>query len=346
MARRIAEAGFPVTLWARRPASLEPFADLGVKVASSPAELAAVSDLVCVCVVSDADVEEVLTRPDGALAGLGSGGVVAVHSTVHPDTCRRLAVLAGAQGGALVDAPVSGGGPAAAAGRLLVMAGGDPAVVEHCRPVFAAYGDPVVYLGPVGSGQVTKLLNNLLFTAHLATASSVLELGRSLEVDAGRLAEVIGHGSGASFALARIADAGGTLDRIGAYAGPLLQKDVRLVAELAGAAGASPGAVLAAADAALEVMGHTRLGAAGISPVTDGVDLHSALVLVDAVNDPVGPAPRGVVAVEGLFKRLADAVRVRGQRPVDRLHGRGSDAERQVLVQVAPGLPGEDHGVW
>jgi 3-hydroxyisobutyrate dehydrogenase-like beta-hydroxyacid dehydrogenase len=258
IARRIVEAGFPVTLWARRATALEPFADTGAKVASSPAELASVSDVVCVCVVGDADVEEVLTRPDGVLAGLGSGGVVVVHSTVHPDTCRRLAVSVGAQGGALVDAPVSGGGPAAAAGRLLVMAGGDPGVVEYCRPVFAAYGDPVVYLGPVGSGQVTKLLNNLLFTAHLATAVSVLELGRSLDVDPGRLAEVISHGSGESFALARIADAGGTLDRIAAYAGPLLRKDVRLVAGIAEAAGAVPGAVLTAADAALGLMNHGR----------------------------------------------------------------------------------------
>lgn len=258
MARRIIEAGFPVTLWARRPASLSPFEALPAKVAASPAELAAVSDLVCLCVVGDADVEEVLTGPDGVLAGLGSGGVVVVHSTVHPDTCRRLAREVAARGGALVDAPVSGGGPAAAAGRLLVMAGGDPGVVSFCRPVFASYGDPVVYLGAVGSGQVTKLLNNLLFTAHLATAASVLALGRSLDVDAGRLAEVIGHGSGASFALARIADAGGTLDRIGGYAGPLLQKDVRLVAGIAETAGASPGAVLAAADAALELMGHPR----------------------------------------------------------------------------------------
>jgi 3-hydroxyisobutyrate dehydrogenase len=258
MARRIAEAGFGVTLWARRPASLEPFADLGVKVAASPADLAAASDLVCVCVVGDADVEEVLTGADGVLAGLGPGGVVAVHSTVHPDTCRRLAAVAASRGGALVDAPVSGGGPAAAAGRLLVMAGGDADVVEYCRPVFAAYGSPVVYLGPVGAGQVTKLLNNLLFTAHMATAASVLSLGRALGVDGGRLAEVISHGSGESFALARIADAGGTLERIAAYAGPLLQKDVRLVAELAGAARAEPGAVLAAADAALELMNHGR----------------------------------------------------------------------------------------
>jgi hypothetical protein len=79
--------------------------------------------------------------------------------------------------------------------------------------------------------------------------------------------------------------------------------------------------------------------------VPDGVDLHSALVLVDAVDDPIGPAPRGVVAVERFIKWLADTVRTCSERPVDRLHGSVSDVEGQVLVQVAPGLPGEDDRV-
>jgi len=254
MARRIIEAGYPVTLWARRPASLEPFAGTAADAAASPAELAAASDLVCVCVVSDADVEEVVAGERGVLAGLGEAGVIAVHSTVHPGTCRRLAGQAGARGVRLIDAPVSGGGPAAAEGRLLVMAGGEPGAVEFCRPVFATYADPVLHLGPVGSGQLAKLLNNVLFTAHLATAASVLALGQALDVDPDRLAEVISHGSGSSFALARIADAGGTLDRIASYAGPLLEKDVRLMADIADGAGAKAGAVMTAADAALALM--------------------------------------------------------------------------------------------
>jgi 3-hydroxyisobutyrate dehydrogenase len=258
MARRIIDAGYPVTLWARRPASLEPFAGTAADVAASPAELAAASDLVCVCVVSDADVEEVVAGERGVLAGLRAGGVIAVHSTVHPDTCRRLAAQATTQGIALIDATVSGGGRAAAEGRLLLMAGGEPDTVELCRPVFATYADPVVHLGPLGAGQVTKLLNNVLFTANLATAVSVLALGQALAVDPLRLAEVISHGSGTSFALGRIASAGGTLDRIASHAGPLLQKDARLVADLAGTANAPTGVVLAAADAALARMNHPR----------------------------------------------------------------------------------------
>jgi 3-hydroxyisobutyrate dehydrogenase-like beta-hydroxyacid dehydrogenase len=258
MARRITEAGYPVTLWARRPASLEPFADTAADAAVSPAELAAASDLVCVCVVSDADVEEVVAGERGVLAGIAADGVIAVHSTVHPGTCRRLAGQAEARGVRLIDAPVSGGGPAAAEGRLLVMAGGEPGAVEFCRPVFATYADPVLHLGPVGSGQLAKLLNNVLFTAHLATAASVLALGQALDVDPCRLAEVISHGSGSSFALARIADAGGTLDRIASYAGPLLEKDVRLMADIADAAAAKAGAAMAAADAALALMNQPR----------------------------------------------------------------------------------------
>jgi 3-hydroxyisobutyrate dehydrogenase-like beta-hydroxyacid dehydrogenase len=258
MARRIIDAGFPVTLWARRPATLEPFAETATKTAGSPAELAAASDLVCVCVVADADVEQVLAGPDGVLDGIAAGGVIAVHSTVHPDTCRRLAEQAAARGAVLIDAPVSGGGPAAAAGRLLVMAGGDADTVEFCRPVFAAYADPVVHLGPVGTGQVTKLLNNVLFTAHLGAAASLLTLGQSLGVDPRHLAEVVSHGSGNSFALQRVASAGGTLERIAAHAGSLLQKDVRLVAGLAAAADAPGGTVLAAADDALALMNVTR----------------------------------------------------------------------------------------
>ena len=260
MARRIVEAGHPVTLWARRAASVEPFADTPAKIAGSPAELAAACDLVCVCVVDDAGVEGVLAGDGGVLSGIGDGAVIAVHSTVHPDTCRRLAEQAAGRGAALVDAPVSGGGPAAAEGRLLVMAGGEAEAVERCRPVFASYADPVVHLGGVGAGQITKLLNNLLFTANLATAVSTLGLGEALGVAPERLGEVVAHGSAASFALERVLSGGGTLDRIAAHAGPLLRKDVELVAGLAEAAGARPGSVLDAADTTLEIMAHPRAG--------------------------------------------------------------------------------------
>ncbi|MCW2936952.1 MAG: 6-phosphogluconate dehydrogenase [Actinomycetia bacterium] len=259
MARRIVDGGFPLTLWARRPDTLVPFADTAAKTASTPAELAANSDVIGLCVRDDSDIEQIVSGEDGVLAGIAPGAIIAVHSTVHPDTVRVLADRAAKKGAFVVDAPVSGGQPAASVGRLLVMVGGAEEHVERARPVFATYGDPVVHLGPLGAGQVTKLLNNTLFTAHLAVGASLLKLGRDLSVDPAGLATVIRHGSGESFALARVADAGGTLDRIAGHAGPLLAKDVRLTVAVAEAAGVAVDVpVVAAADAALALMNVTR----------------------------------------------------------------------------------------
>jgi 3-hydroxyisobutyrate dehydrogenase len=262
MARAIVDGGYETTLWARRPASLEPYADTAAKIAGSPAELGATSDLVCLCVVGDADVEEVLDGDSGVLAGMTdggiSGGIIAIHSTVHPANCRRLAEKAAVKGVSLIDAPVSGGAPAVAEKRLLVMVGGDPEVVDRCRPVFETYANPVVRLGGLGSGQVAKLLNNLMFTANLANAKTTLELGEALGVSATSLASVLTRGSANSSALNSIATTGGSLDVISQIAGALLQKDVRLVVDIADKGGASPGAVLDAADAALVLLGHPR----------------------------------------------------------------------------------------
>ncbi|MFE5476164.1 NAD(P)-dependent oxidoreductase [Nocardia sp. NPDC056541] len=256
MAQRIVAAGYRTTLWARRPATLEQFAETAAEIAPTPRALAQASDLVCLCVGNDADIREVLTGEDGVLGGLAPGAIVAVHSTVHPDTCRELAEIAAAQGVTLIDAAVSGGAPAVAQGRLLVMAGGPVEAVEKCRPVFGTYADPVVHLGDTGAGQVTKLLNNLLFTANLATAASTLALGRDLGVDQAKLGEVIAHGSANSFALGRIL--AGTLARIGEHAGHTLRKDVGLLAELATGADAETGVALTAADETLSLIGHPR----------------------------------------------------------------------------------------
>jgi 3-hydroxyisobutyrate dehydrogenase len=258
MARRIVEGGYETTLWARREASLDPYANTAAKTAGSPAELAAASDLVCVCVVGDDDVRQVLDGDTGVLAGLASGGIIAIHSTVHPDTCREVAGKAAAQGVSVIDAPVSGGGPAVEEGKLLVMVGGEEDVVERCRPVFATYADPIVHLGPLGGGQVAKILNNLLFTANLGSAMSTLELGESLGIPRDRLCEVVTRGSANSKALGSIAVFGGSLEGLAPIAGGLLQKDVRHAANLAANASAPEGAVFTAADTALNLMDHPR----------------------------------------------------------------------------------------
>ncbi|WP_319456087.1 MULTISPECIES: NAD(P)-dependent oxidoreductase [unclassified Mycobacterium] len=258
MARRIVEGGYDLTLWARRPASVEPYADTAAKVAATPAELGAASDLVCLCVVGDDDVRQVLAGDTGVLAGMQPGGVIAIHSTVHPDTCRELAELAAEHGVSLIDAPVSGGAPAVEEGTLMVMVGGEEAIVEKCRPVFATYSDAIVHLGGLGAGQVAKILNNLQFSANLGSAMSTLELGDALGIPRDRLCQVLNRGSATSKAISSITVFGGSLEGLAPIAGALLQKDVRHAASLAEHASSPEGSVFTAADTALESMDHPR----------------------------------------------------------------------------------------
>ena len=254
MARRIVGAGYPLTIWARRPASVEPFRDTAADVASTPAELGAASDVVGICVVADADVEDVLLRADGVLAGMARGGVVAIHSTIHPDTCRRLADQAAERGVSMVDAAVSGGAPAVAERKLLVMAGGDDESVARCRPVFATFADPVIHLGPLGSGQLAKLLNNLVFTAQITMALEMFSFADRLEVDRAALADVLAHGSGGSRVAEILAASGFDTSGIRGAA-PLLRKDIGIMLDVADSRGAAqPDAIVGLAQGTLTTL--------------------------------------------------------------------------------------------
>lgn len=236
MARRIVEDGYPLTLWARRRESLEPFADTAATSAGTPAELGAASDVVGICVVADADTEDVVLRPDGVLSGMAPGGVIAIHATIHPATCRRIAEAAARHGVAVVDAPVSGGGPAAAERRLLVMAGGAEADVARCQPVFETFADPVIHLGPLGSGQLCKLLNNFVFTAQVGVALDTFAFADELGMDRAAVARVLANGSGGSRAAAILAASGFNTGGLRGAA-PLLRKDVEIMRDVAQSAG-------------------------------------------------------------------------------------------------------------
>jgi len=179
-------------------------------------------------------------------------------TTGDPNATRAMADDLKSAGITLIDAPVSGGAPAVEDGKLLVMVGGDEDISERCRPVFATYADPIVHLGPLGSGQLTKILNNLLFTANLGSALSALDLGESLGIPRVRLAEVLNGGSATSKALGSIAMFGGTVEGLAPIAGALLQKDVRHAANIAANVAAPEGSVFTAADTALKSMDHPR----------------------------------------------------------------------------------------
>ena len=181
----------------------------------------------------DDDVKDVALGADGVLAGMASGGTLVVHSTVHPETCIRLRGQAAEKGVSVLDAPVSGGGPAAEQGTLLVMVGGESEVLERVRPVLATFGDPILHLGGVGAGQTAKLVNNLVFTAQIALSLETFAFVDDLGLDGGAMAQVFERGSGASRAATILSASGFDISGLGRVAGTLLRKDLSLIADVA-----------------------------------------------------------------------------------------------------------------
>jgi 3-hydroxyisobutyrate dehydrogenase-like beta-hydroxyacid dehydrogenase len=245
MAQRIVDAGFDVTLYARRPDTLAPFRGQ-VRIAASMAELAAGCEVLGVCVYGDADVQEVLTGDLGALSGAAPGLIVLIHSTIHPSTCVDLARQASEVGVSVLDAPISGASTGAAAGELVAMVGGDAAILELARPVLAAFSREILHLGPVGTGQIAKLLNNLVFASQTGIVCDALELASRLGLRDDALIDVLQQASGGS----RAATAFRTyapFEKLLDICRPLV-KDVGLVRELAATTGGVPESLSTAAE--------------------------------------------------------------------------------------------------
>jgi len=227
MARRIVESGYPLVLWARRADGLAPFKDTPAQSVASIADLGARADHVGVCVVDDAGVRQVCGE---LIPAMRPGSRIAIHSTVHPDTVIEVAKQAAARGIAVIDAPVSGGGPAAASRTLTVMIGGDEEVIAAARPIFETFGGLIVRVGGVGAGQMAKLVNNALMAAHVAIAHYGLAAGAALGLDRAALCQIVKASSGRSYGF----EVYGRLPSPAAFGhgAKLLAKDVRLLGEI------------------------------------------------------------------------------------------------------------------
>lgn len=196
MAARMLAAGYPLTVWARRAATLAPFVEAGAICAASLTELAANADHIGICVIDDAGVAQIC---DELIPAMRAGSLLAIHSTILPASCAALAQRCADAGIAFLDAPVSGGGGAAAAGTLTVMCGGSANAFDRAKPVFASFAGTLIHMGPAGSGQRAKIVNNALMAANMGLAHAALNAGTDLEIDRNALAELIKASSGRSF---------------------------------------------------------------------------------------------------------------------------------------------------
>ena len=177
MARRLAEAGFAVTVWNRDRTKAERLTPFGVQIAGNPSMACEAADVTIVMLSNGPVVEEVLFSSDAGgrvpAESMKPGSILVVMSSIPVETCQAQALRLGARGVGYVDAPVSGGEPGARDGTLAIMAGGDAEQVERLRDVFAAMGR-VTHIGPVGTGQMTKLANQIIVGGTMVAVAEAL----------------------------------------------------------------------------------------------------------------------------------------------------------------------------
>ncbi len=174
MARRILEAGFPLTVYNRNSAKADALVKDGAKAAATPRETAAGADVIISMVADDDASTAAWLGNDGAIAGAKKGALLIESSTVSPGQIRAIAAAAASAGCELIDAPVTGSKPNAAAGQLVFLVGGSPSALDTARPVLEKMSRSIVHLGPLGSGVMVKLINNFVCGVQVASLAEAI----------------------------------------------------------------------------------------------------------------------------------------------------------------------------
>jgi 3-hydroxyisobutyrate dehydrogenase len=204
MVRRLLDRGYRVTVWNRDAAKLADVVAGGAVAAVTAAEAAKAADVVLMCLLNTDAVRACVFGPDGVASGLKRGQLVVDHSTIDPAASRDMAAQLAGRGGRWVDAPVSGGPDAARHGTLTIMAGGAAEDIEAARPVLADLARNVTHMGPAGSGQVTKAINQAIVGTGFVVMAEALALAESAGIDAARLPACLAGGLADSVLLQRI----------------------------------------------------------------------------------------------------------------------------------------------
>ncbi|HWF26248.1 MAG TPA: trimethylamine methyltransferase family protein [Solirubrobacteraceae bacterium] len=240
MAANVAAGGFELTVWNRTAANAERFCaeHEGVKLAATPAAAAASADIVITMVVDGTQVEDVLLGENGAATAAPEGVLCVDCSTIGPDATLAIGEALSERGIELMDAPVTGSSPRAEDGTLTIMAGGTEEAFARARPVLEAMGKLIVHAGPLGHGQIVKLINNAVAATNAAVVGEALLVASRSGVDLDALTTVMSAGSGGSAMLELKAGPMREHDYTTLFKLSHMLKDVRLCLEQGQAAGA------------------------------------------------------------------------------------------------------------
>lgn len=239
MTLRLLDAGFTVHVWNRSPEKLSEVAAAGAVVCAHIAELVAKSDVVLLCLADSAAVESVVTH--GVIAAGNAEKLLIDLSSIHPDVTRRLAAAVKAGCGMRwVDAPVSGGTVGAEEGSLAIMAGGEADDIDVARQVLRPLYSRLTHMGPVGSGQITKICNQMIVSCNVMVIAEMMALAQAAGVEAGRIPQALAGGFADSKPLQIVGPemAEGRFEPVKWRVGTLL-KDLTMAADIAGQAGSA-----------------------------------------------------------------------------------------------------------
>ena len=231
MALNVVKAGFPLTVYNRTESKSKPLVDAGADAVSTPREVAQSSDIVITIVSDTPDVESVLFDDTGIASGLKEGQIVIDMSSISPAATKRYAERLREQGVEMLDAPVTGGEKGAIEGTLAIMVGGSRETFDRCLPILQAMGGTIVYTGENGSGQRTKLVNQILCAQHIVAMSDGLRFARESGLDLETTLKVVSGGAAGSWMLSNMAPRILRDDFAPGFTIKLQHKDLRLVRE-------------------------------------------------------------------------------------------------------------------
>jgi 3-hydroxyisobutyrate dehydrogenase len=245
MASNLIETGHDVVVWNRTAARMEPLVAAGATAASSPAEVGRLCPIVMICVSDTPDVDAVVHGENGLLSSVSEGSLVIDHSTISPGATVGFSEEVAALGGSWIDAPVSGGSEGAAKGRLSIMVGGSEADVERAHPYMEAFGTTITHVGPVGSGQQVKIVNQILVVGTQLAVSEALLFAQAAGLDLDATLDAVKGGAAGSWMLANRGPQMIERDWRPGFTIDLQQKDLRLALEAADSVGSPlPGTAL------------------------------------------------------------------------------------------------------
>jgi len=258
MAANLVRAGFAVTAWNRTPDRAPELDGLGVERGATPADVASAVETIVICVSDTPDVAAVLLGPDGVSAGARPGSLVIDCSTISPAATRRFAAELAEHDIGLVDAPVSGGSEGAQKATLTIFVGGEAADVERARPILAALGKTITHVGPIGSGQAVKAVNQVILAGTYLGVAEGIVLAMKAGLDVDQVVGALGGGAAQSWVLANRAGRMIANDYPLGFKVALHRKDLGIALELAEELGADlPVSALAASlETELIAAGH------------------------------------------------------------------------------------------